>query len=55
MSGKQIPKSEEFLFLESVIRKTLLVESEILGFGIRNIAQGIRNPTIDWNPEYKLH
>ena len=26
-------------------------ESEILGFGIRNTAQGIRNPTIDWNPE----
>ena len=21
------------------------------GFGIRNTAQGIRNPTIDWNPE----
>ena len=25
--------------------KFLLVESGILGFGIRNIAQGIRNPT----------
>ena len=31
--------------------KFLLVESEILGFGIRNTAQGIRDPTIDWNPE----
>ena len=36
-----IPESEKFL----------LVESKILGFGIRNTAQGIRNPTIDWNPE----
>ena len=34
--------------MESV--KFLLVESEILGFGIRNTAQGIRNPTKDWNP-----
>ena len=29
--------------------KVLLVESGILGFGIRNSAQGIRNPTNDWN------
>ena len=28
----------------------LLVESGILGFGIQNTAQGIRNPTKDWNP-----
>ena len=28
----------------------LLVESGILGFQIRNTAQGIRNPTNDWNP-----
>jgi len=28
----------------------LLVGSGILGFGIRNTAQGIRNPTNDWNP-----
>ena len=34
--------------MESV--KFLLVESGILGFGIRNTAQGIRNPTKDWNP-----
>ena len=32
-------------------RKLLLLESKILGFGIRNTAQGIRNPTDDWNPE----
>ena len=25
----------------------------ILGFGLRNSAQGIRNPTNDWNPESK--
>ena len=30
--------------------KILLVESGILGFGIRNTA---RNPTNDWNPESK--
>ena len=30
-------------------------ESEILGFGIRNTAQGFRNPTNDWNPESKFY
>ena len=35
--------------------KFLLVESGILGFGIRNTAQGIRNPTNVWNPEFKFH
>ena len=35
--------------------KFLLVESGILGFGIRNTAQGIRNPTNDWNPDSKFH
>ena len=30
--------------------KCLLVESGILGFGMRNKAQRIRNPTKDWNP-----
>ena len=29
------------------------MESEILGLGIRNAAQGIRNPTNDWIPESK--
>ena len=33
----------------------LLVESGILGFEIQNTAQGIRNPTNDWNQEYSLH
>ena len=32
----------------------LLVELKILGFGIRTTAQGIRNPTNDWNPESKF-
>ena len=31
-------------------RINLLLESGILGFGIRNAAQGIRNSTNDWNP-----
>ena len=35
--------------------KFLLVESGILGFGIRNTAQGIQNPAKDWNPESKFH
>ena len=32
-----------------------LMECEILGFGIWNTAQGIRNPTNDWYPESKFH
>ena len=36
--------------------KILLAESWIIGFGIRNTTQGIRNPTTnDWNPESKFH
>ena len=42
--GIRIPESRNFL----------LVESGILGFGIRNPALGIRNPTKDWNPESNL-
>ena len=37
----QVPEFEKFL----------IVESGILGFGIQNTAQGIHNPTNDWNPE----
>ena len=34
----------------------MIVESGILGFGIRNPSQGIiRDPANDWNPESKLH
>ena len=42
--GIRIPESE----------KIWLVKSGILGFGIGNTAQGIRNPTNDWNPESKI-
>ena len=42
--GIRIPESRNFL----------LLESGILGFGIRNPAIRIRNPTKDWNPESKL-
>ena len=31
------------------------MKSGILGFGIRNTAQVIRNPSKDWNPESKFH
>ena len=43
---------------DSTFRKIVLVESGILGFGMRNIAQGIQNSTNDWNsgvPESKFH
>ena len=43
--GKLILESEKFL----------LVETGILGSGIRKTAEGIRNPTYDWNPESKFH
>ena len=46
--NKSIGPCEGIRILESA--KFLLVESGILGFGIRNTAQGIRNPTKDWNP-----
>ena len=57
----RIPECKKFLLVESRIWENLLVESEILDFGIRNTAQGIRNPTNfgirnpispdkDWNP-----
>ena len=35
--------------------KSFLVEFEILGSGIQNTTQGIRNATSDWNPGYKIH
>ena len=34
-------------------RKISLLESEMLGFGIRNTGQGVRSPSNDWNPESK--
>ena len=36
-------------------RKILLMESGILGIGIRNTTQEIRNPTNDWHPESKFY
>ena len=42
---------------ESIFREFpefLLVESGLLGFGIRNIFQEILNPTNDWNLEFKF-
>jgi len=36
-------------------RKILLAETGILDFGIRNTAQGIQNPTSDWNLESHFH
>ena len=44
--GIQIPESKTLLF----------VESGILGFEIRNTAQGFRNRTNDWIPDhFKFH
>ena len=40
---------------DSGIREFLLMESGILGFGIRNTVQGIRNPTNIWNPAFQFH
>ena len=51
----RIPESKKFVLVESRIWENLLVESGILGFGIQNTAQGIRNPSKDLNPESKCH
>ena len=42
-------KESGFLNPDSGIRAIFAVESGILGFGIQNTAQRIRNPTKDWN------
>ena len=54
------PKMESLLagYNRSHFRESgnvLLVESGILGFGIRNTAQEIRNPTNDWNTGSKFN
>ena len=36
-------------------QKIFLLASGILGFGIRNTAQRIRNPSNDWNPESNFY
>ena len=43
------------LCLESRFQEIVLMEYGVLGFGQRNTTQGIRNLTIDWNPESKFH
>ena len=53
--GIWIPEAVQCLLLKSKFWKIVLVEYGILGFGIQNTAQGIRNPTNDWNPEFKFH
>ena len=52
-SGFQNPG--KFLARNTEPGKILLVVSGILGFGIRYKAQGIRNPTRDWNLKSKFH
>ena len=39
-----------FLVVETRMGVSFLVEIGILGFAIRETAEGIRNPTNDWNP-----
>ena len=39
----------------NLLSPNVLVKSRILGFGIGNTAQGIRNPSIYWIPESKFH
>ena len=53
---RQIPESSsrKLSFWSQGGLSSGLVESEILGFGIWNSAQRIRNPTNDWNLESKF-
>ena len=47
----QIHESRKFLLVvETRMGESFLVETGILGFAIRETAEGIRNPTNDWNP-----
>ena len=52
------PPSERLALLSERLEQAtfvLLVEPGILGFGIRKLAQGIRNPANDWNSESKFY
>lgn len=52
----RIKESRKFLLVvETRMGESFLVETGILGFAIRETAEGIRNPTKDWNPESKFH
>ena len=53
--GKGNPIRENCCSWKAECVKFLLVESGILGFGIRNTAQVIRNPTNDWSLESKFY
>ena len=53
--GIWIPENEKFWLVELGIQENFFTESGILGFGIQNETQGIRNPTNDWNPEFKFY
>ena len=47
----RIHESRKFLLVVETRRGvSFLVETGILGFAIRETAEGIRNPTNDWNP-----
>ena len=47
----RIQESRKFLLVvETRMEESFLVETGILGFAIRETAEGIRNPTNDWNP-----
>ena len=46
---------ETFLLVESGIRGLLLVKLRILGSGMRNLAEGIQNPTNNWNLGPRFH
>ena len=55
-SGFRIPECGKFCSWNPKSGKTwLYVKTEILGLGIRNTVERIRNPTKDWNPESKFH
>ena len=52
--GSPLVRESEFRNPENFscgIQEIFLVESWILGFGIRNTDQGMRNPPNDWTPE----
>ena len=55
LKGIRIPESGKFLLMQYEIQWSVAVESGILASGIWNTAQGIRNPTRDWNPETNFH
>ena len=54
--GIRIPESAKFLPGNPKNGKILLMESGILGFGIRNTVQfNQESHSDDWNPESKFH